>query len=342
MGAFGRSNQAMSLPQPPTIELVHDRGLTWNDRAKVAAKVRELRALGFRLIGSHRFANVGSMRLVALGHPEDGFAAVVYEEDDVGTWVELIALYRPGGSLTTSDFYIPGASSSSHLRIAVPGAKPRQLLELLRRKVSPYEELRYFNPYTFRAAFEDLYARQKQALEDTGQVDVAAVLRAQPKQGGRFWKVALAGCATLIVVGLVAGWFGFSWLSSKFLEMGAGADQAMAEGEAFAAGTHQRGCLDEALRRTGENELVAAFTNMMFLDACLAASAPSTPPLCEGVPKSSDLNATADWGVAICAEYGRDTDTACATLVSGVANYCQYSAVTFVPEVPEEAAAESP
>jgi len=337
MGVFGRPGQATSLPQPPTIELVRDRGVAWNDPTKVKTKVRELKALGFRLIGSHRIANVGSMRLVALGHPEDGFAAVVYEEDDVGSWVELIALYRPGGSLTTSDLYLPDASSSSHLRIGIPGAKPRKLLEVLRQNVSAYEALRYFNPHTFRGAFEDLYARQRKALEETGQVDVAAVLRAQPKKGGGFWKVALAGCATLIVVGLVAGWFGFSWLSSKFLEMGEGVDQAVAEGEAFAAGTHHRGCLDEALRRTGENDLMAAFTNMMFLDSCLAASAPSTPHVCEGVPLSSEVNAAADWASATCADYGRDADAACATLVASVVNFCEYSVGTFVPEVPPDA-----
>lgn len=335
-----RTRQTAILPQPPTIELIRDPFVAWDDRAKVAAKVRELKALGFRLIGSHRIANVISMRLVALGHPDDGFGAVVYEEDDVGTWVELIALYRPGGSFTTSDLYLPDASSSSHLRVAIPRAKPQKLLELLRRNVSPYEELRYFNPHSFRGAFEDLYARRRKALDETGQVDVAAVLRAQPQKGGRFWKVALAGCATTLVVGLVAGWLGFSWISSKVLELGEGADQAIAEGEAFAAETQQRGCLDEALRRTGEGELVAAMTNVMFLNACLAASAPSTPHICEGVPPASDLNAAAAWTTATCAEYGRKTDAACTALASAVANYCEYSLGTLVPEAAKETVEE--
>lgn len=339
MGA--RSRQAASLPQPPAIGLVRDPTLEWNDRAKVAAKVRELKDLGFRLIGSYSIANVDSMRLVALGHPEDGFAAVVYEEDDVGTWVELVALYRPGGSLTTSDLYLPDASTSSHLRLAVPKAKPQKLLELLRQNVSRHEALRYFNPQTFRATFEDLYARRRKALEDTGQVDVAAVLRGQPKSGGGFWKVALAGCATFLVVGCIAAWLGFSWISSKIQELGEGADQAAAEGEAFAAETHQRGCLDEALRRTGKNEVMAAMTNMMFLNACLASSAPSEPHICEGVPPSSDMNGATEWVTARCREYGRATDVACTTLVTAVANYCELSALgTFVPEAAEETVEE--
>jgi hypothetical protein len=307
----------------------------WNDRVKVAGRVRELRALGFRLIGNHRIMNADSLRLVALGHPEDGFAAVVYEDDEIGPWVELVALYRPGGSLTVSDLVLPDASSSSHLRLGIPGAKPRELLAALRHNVSDYETLHPFNPHNFRATFEDLYARQRKALNETGEVDVAAILR-QTKQGGRFWKVALAGCATFVVVGLVVGWLGFSWLSSKFLDLGEGMDQAMTEGADFAAGTDQRGCLDETLRRTGENDVVAAMQNMMFLDACLATSVPSTPPLCEGAPASSDMAAAAEWGTARCAEQGRDADVACATLVSTVLNFCEYGPSTFVPEIESE------
>lgn len=340
-----RQKLVTNLPQPPTIELVRDRGVEWNDRPKVAAKVRELKALGFRLIGSHRIANVDSMRLVALGHPDDGFGAVIYEHDEIGPWVELIALYRPGGSLTTSDLVVPEASSSSHLRLDIPGAKARQLLEALRHNVSGYEAIRYLHPKSFRGAFEDLYARQRKALHETGKVDVDAIARRlkQTRGGGRFWKVALAGCATLIVVGLVAGYFAYSWISTNFLELGEDAEQAMAEGQAFGPATDQRGCIDEALRRTGEDDLPAAFKSMMFLDACLPASAPSTPPLCEGVPPALDFTAATDWGTALCTEYGRGADTACATLAGAVVNFCQFSADTSVLEMEDaELPAEEP
>ena len=341
MGIFGRRKPATTPPRPPAIALARERGVPWHDQAKVAAKVRALRALGFRLIGSHRVMNVDSLRLVALGHPEDGFAAVVYEHDEIGPWVELVALYRPGGSLTVSDLALPDASSSSHLRLGMPGAKPRELLATLRQNVSGYETLRYFNPHNFRTAFEDLYARQRKALNETGEVDVAAVLHEAKSQGGRVWKVALVGCATLVVVGLVVGGLGFSWLSSKFLELGEDIDQAMAEGAAFAAGTDQRGCLDETLRRTSEDDVVAAMQNMMFLDACLATSVASTPPLCEGAPTSSEMTAAAEWSTARCAEYDREADVACTTLVATVLNFCEFGSSTFFPQGEELPAGES-
>ncbi len=321
MGMSKRQKLAAALPRPPTVQILPDRNVFWNDKPKAAAKVRALRALGFRLIGSHRISNLDSVRLVALGHPDEGFAAVVFEDDDVGPWVELIALYRPGGSLTVTDLDHPEVSSSSHPRIGMEGATPEKLLETLRLHLSPHEALRTFGPRSFRGLFEDLYARQRQALQDTGEVDVAAIAR-QVKKGGRVWRVALVGCVTMIVVAVVAGWFAYNLVSSMLFDVDA---EVTAEARAFGAETDRRGCLDEALRRTGEDEVLVAVANMAFLNACLSAAAPSAPPLCEGVPSSFDFNATSDWGVVLCAEYGRDLDPACATLVGTIPGFCEFS-----------------
>ncbi len=88
--------------QPAEIHLIRDREMEWQDPQAVAAQVRDLRAAGFRTVTAYRIEELEDFHLVGLAHPEEGWAAAVYEHDKAGVWCDLVAEYPDGCSLTAS------------------------------------------------------------------------------------------------------------------------------------------------------------------------------------------------------------------------------------------------
>ncbi len=88
---------------PDEIHLVRDREIEWQDREAVAAQVQALCKAGFRTVTSYRIEELDEIRLVGLAHPEEGWAAAVYEHDQAGVWSDLVVEYQGGGALTVSN-----------------------------------------------------------------------------------------------------------------------------------------------------------------------------------------------------------------------------------------------
>lgn len=162
---------AAILQQPETLHLERFREDHWLDRGKVAAQVNALRGLGFRAIGSFRVPEMKSIELVGLGHPERGFAAVVYENQQSGAVTcDIIALYRDGGSLTVStspDAGLPQMPRREKMFLK-PKTPLKKLLQTLEQNLVT-DDVAYVHPGNFRHLFEKSYAEEtawrRQAVE---------------------------------------------------------------------------------------------------------------------------------------------------------------------------------
>lgn len=130
----------------------------WVPPRAVAQRVHAFRGLGFRVIGQYRVPELRQLRLVALGHPEDYLAAVVYQHDRDGVTCDAIAYYRHGGTLTVTTSANEGLPArSGHEKIFLPrAAAPQTLYETLVDKLEA-EELMPVHPKNFTGTFEKAF-----------------------------------------------------------------------------------------------------------------------------------------------------------------------------------------
>lgn len=133
----------------------------WIPPRAVAQRVQAFRGLGFRVIGQFRCPELRQARLVALGHPDDQLAAVVYLDDQVGITCEVIAYYRSGGSLTVTTSPDQGTSARpGHQRTVVPRSAPPKTLHETAFENLVSEELLPVHPKNFVRTFEKAYAEE--------------------------------------------------------------------------------------------------------------------------------------------------------------------------------------
>ncbi len=123
--------------QPDEIHLVRDREIEWQDREAVAAQVRALRKAGFRTVTSYRIEELDEIRLVGLAHPEEGWAAAVYEHDQAGVWSDLVVEYQDGGELTVSNAKEGGKEPPppGHDKVFLKKASMARLLGVLKKRL---------------------------------------------------------------------------------------------------------------------------------------------------------------------------------------------------------------
>ncbi len=147
--------------QPARIHLVRDRDLEWAHRAQVAARVRDLRRVGYETITSFRIAEIEGLHLVGLAHRQAGYLAVVYEHRLAGVWCNLVAVYESGETLTVSNARqgrtlepMPG-----HEKHLLRGASVAALYKSFKRHLRGSPRLRIV-PGNFVQVFEDAYARE--------------------------------------------------------------------------------------------------------------------------------------------------------------------------------------
>ncbi len=169
--------------QPPTIELVRDRGVTWQDPDAVAGRVQALRALGFRTITTCRIEELPAFRLVALAHPEEGFGAVVYEHQESDQiWCDLVVAYQGGDLLTVSDVGSKLPQPPFAEKVHLKGASAAKLYRTLKKRLRP-DPHRPIHPGNFKDVFEESWKREQawreeqQSGDDGGEpVDLMADL----------------------------------------------------------------------------------------------------------------------------------------------------------------------
>ena len=83
--------KAQIAAQPPHLHLIRERQPMWDDFDEVRNRVDILRGFGFRAIGTFGIQEMDGFQLVAMAHPNQGYAAAVFEHTDQGQWCDFAA-----------------------------------------------------------------------------------------------------------------------------------------------------------------------------------------------------------------------------------------------------------
>lgn len=161
--ATGVATRMAIESQPRTIRLVRDRNIAWRDRDAVARQVWPLRALGFRALGSFRVEELPDVRLVGLGHPEEGYGAAVYElRSSGGVHTDLVVRYENGDLLTVSNASLPVRLTPPPFarKIYLRKANAARLLRTLEKNLEPQPYVSV-HPRSFQRIFEDAWEREQ-------------------------------------------------------------------------------------------------------------------------------------------------------------------------------------
>jgi hypothetical protein len=126
----------------------------------------------------------------------------------------------------------------------------------------------------------------------------------------------------LVLLAIIAGVAGFYWYSKHGRQFMESARQAHAEGVQFGEESDDEGCLSEALARHKQAAgFGRAMAHNLFLKGCLSASE-VTDGFCDGVPRRTQVMASATWQAKKCAKAGF-TDPYCHQLFAQVQEYCE-------------------
>lgn len=137
-----------------------------------------------------------------------------------------------------------------------------------------------------------------------------------------FLKALLVVGVLIVVVAIVAGVAAYSWYSRHGREFMEAARKAQAEGVQFGEETDDQGCLDETLARHKQaGGFSQALAHTLFLKGCLSASE-QTDGFCEGVPKRTQVMASATWQIKKCSAAGFN-DPFCRQIFAQVQEYCE-------------------
>ncbi len=137
-----------------------------------------------------------------------------------------------------------------------------------------------------------------------------------------FLKALLVVGVLIVVVAIIAGVAGYSWYSKHGRQFMESARQAQSEGVQFGEETDDQGCLDEALARHKQaGGFAQSIAHDLFLKGCLSASE-QTDGFCDGVPKRSQVMASAGWQIKKCAGAGLN-DPFCRRIFAQVQEYCE-------------------
>jgi hypothetical protein len=137
-----------------------------------------------------------------------------------------------------------------------------------------------------------------------------------------FLKALLVVGVLILLVAIIAGVAGYYWYSKHGRQFIESARQAQAEGVQFGEETDDQGCLDEALARHKQaGGLARGIAQNLFLKGCLSASE-QTDGFCEGIPRRTQVVASAGWQIKRCGEAGFN-DPFCRQIFGQVQEYCE-------------------
>jgi hypothetical protein len=137
-----------------------------------------------------------------------------------------------------------------------------------------------------------------------------------------FLKALLVVGVVLVLLAVVAGAAGYYWYSKHGRQFMEAARQAHEEGVQFGEETDDGGCLHEALARHRQaGGFGQSIAHNVFLKGCLSSSE-QTDGFCDGVPKRTQIVASATWQTKRCAGAGF-TDASCRQLFAQVQEYCE-------------------
>jgi hypothetical protein len=135
----------------------------------------------------------------------------------------------------------------------------------------------------------------------------------------------LAGiCGFGLLVCIVCGIGGALRFSSFVGEVQEQAETTTAEASAFARTHDQIECRDEGLRRKdacNPMDFGCAAQVPIFMDSCMREATP-TPGFCDGVPRPTEIMATATWATAQCTALGRAGDQQCPQAMQSIQRVC--------------------
>lgn len=141
-------------------------------------------------------------------------------------------------------------------------------------------------------------------------------------------KVLAVGCSVVLFFAIFISVIGMVWYDIEGKKEG---EQATAEGESFGAGTNQRGCLKEAMRRAEGAESVDLFLarhfpdkspHGLFLAACLPQSKRARN-FCDSAPATYDVEKTETWQLGVCDQFGAVEEDLCRELLNVVQEFCE-------------------
>jgi hypothetical protein len=192
---------AAGTPIPARIHLVRRDHLEWSDPDAVARLADPLSALGFVDAGDFETEEIPNLRLRAFANERDRVHAIVYELVPAGVWMDYVARYADGTSLTFTTATRGGELDQrpGHGKVRAPELGAEALYRRLLAE-RPAGELLPTIPESFVPAFEKAYADEMdwrnsrggvseeeiramaEAMGDDVTDEVVAALREQQRQ----------------------------------------------------------------------------------------------------------------------------------------------------------------
>lgn len=126
-----------------------------------------------------------------------------------------------------------------------------------------------------------------------------------------------------IVVVALAVFLGVRWLRSHEGELREQGQAVITEAEDFGRGKDGEACVTEAFARLRRCDgFICEAKTKIFLESCVKSS--NVPPgFCDGIPKRSEILASATWALAECERRGLANDRPCTRLIGGLQEVCE-------------------
>ena len=126
-----------------------------------------------------------------------------------------------------------------------------------------------------------------------------------------------------IAVVALAVFLGVRWLRSHEGELRDQGRAVITEAQDFGRGKDAEACVTEAFARLKRCDgFICEAKTRVFLQQCVS-TANVPPAFCNGVPKRSEILATATWALEECARRGLPNDRPCTRLVGGLQEACE-------------------
>jgi hypothetical protein len=135
-------------------------------------------------------------------------------------------------------------------------------------------------------------------------------------------KVLLVVIVVGILVSGVALFFGIRWARREFGQLRKEGPSLVADAQDFGRGKDGEACVVEALARLSRCDgFPCEVRTKVFLNSSLS-TANVTEDFCKGVPKPTEIFATATWAQSECARRGLPGSQRCTRLITGIQERC--------------------
>jgi hypothetical protein len=136
-------------------------------------------------------------------------------------------------------------------------------------------------------------------------------------------KVILLILVIGIALAVLAVFLGIRWFRSHEGELREQGRAVVAEGQDFGRGKDAEACVAESFARLKRCDgFICEAKTKVFLQHCVSTS--NVPPaFCEGVPRRSEILASATWALEECARRRLANDRPCTRLVGALQEACE-------------------